>query len=187
MKQAVTLEEAVGHPLAHDITEIRPGEFKGAAFRKGQILKDEDLDHLRRLGKNHLFIIRAEADEMHEDAAAITLAASLCGAGTGWHETPREGRIALRALHDGLFKVDVVALNHFNMFGEIMCATRHSNSLVKKGDIVAATRAIPLMVSKKTVDAATAAARSAPAGILRVAPLRTAKVGIMITGNEVYT
>ena len=101
MKQAVTLEEAVGYPLAHDITEIRPGEFKGAAFRKGQILKAGDLDHLRRLGKNHLYIIRPEADEMHEDAAAMTLATSLCGDGTGWHEMPREGKTPWRPCMTG--------------------------------------------------------------------------------------
>lgn len=186
MKQVVALEEAVGFPLAHDITEIRPGEFKGAAFHKGHILQASDLEHLRRLGKNNLYIIRPEADEMHEDAAAVAIATSLCGEGVGWNEAPREGKISLRALHDGLFKVDVDALMQFNMFGELMCATRHTNSLVKKGDIVAATRAIPLMVSRKTVEAATTAAGYAAAGVVRVAPIRCPKVGIMITGNEVY-
>ncbi len=186
MKQVVALEEAVGYALAHDITEIRPGEFKGAAFHKGHILQDSDLDHLRRLGKNHLYIIRPDAGEMHEDAAAIALATSLCGHGVGWHEPPREGKISLRSLHDGLFKVDVDTLMQFNMFGEVMCATRHTNSMVKKGDIVAATRAIPLMVSQELVEAAVLAASRATAGVLRVSPIRYPKVGIMITGNEVY-
>ncbi len=186
MKQVVALEDAVGFPLAHDITEIRPGEFKGAAFHKGHILQASDLEHLRRLGKNNLYIIRPEADEMHEDAAAVALATSLCGEGVGWSEAPREGKISLCALYDGLLKVDVDTLLQFNMFGELMCATRHTNSLVKKGDIVAATRAIPLMVSRKTVEAATAAAESATVGVVRVAPIRCPKVGIMITGNEVY-
>jgi transcriptional regulator of NAD metabolism len=36
--------------LAYDITEIRPGQFKGPAFKKGYIVKEEDLEHLRRLG-----------------------------------------------------------------------------------------------------------------------------------------
>ncbi len=186
MKQVVMLEEAVGCPLAHDITEIRPGEFKGVAFQKGYILQDSDLEHLRRLGKNHLYIIRPDADEIHEDTAAAAIATSLCGEGVGWNEPPREGKISLLALYDGLFKVDVHALMQFNMFGEVMCATRHSNTIVKKGDIVAATRAIPLMVSQKLVQAATAAAGCAAAGVLRVAPIRSPKVGIMITGNEVY-
>ncbi|KJR97772.1 MAG: molybdopterin-binding protein [Desulfobulbaceae bacterium BRH_c16a] len=187
MKQVVTLEEAVGFPLAHDITEIRPGEFKGAAFHKGHILKKDDLDHLRRLGKNNLFIIRTTPDEMHEDEAAEALATALCGPGVGWQDAPREGKINLKATRDGLFKVDIEALMAFNMHGEVMCATRHDNTMVKTGDTVAATRAIPLVVARKKVEAAVAAALEAKNHVLTVVPLRKPKVGIMITGNEVFS
>ena len=45
----VKVEDAVGLPLAHDITEIRPGEFKGPSFRKGHEVAHEDLCHLMRL------------------------------------------------------------------------------------------------------------------------------------------
>ncbi len=186
MKQVVTLEEAVGFPLAHDITEIRPGEFKGAAFHKGHILKQDDLDHLRRLGKNNLYIIRTTPDEMHEDEAAEALATALCGPGVSWSEAPREGKISLKATRDGLFKVDVQALMEFNMHGEVMCATRHGNTMVKAGDTVAATRAIPLIVARKKVEAAVAAAVAAGNRVLTVVTLRKPKVGIMITGNEVF-
>ena len=184
MKQVVTLEEAVGFPLAHDITEIRPGEFKGAAFHKGHILKEDDLDHLRRLGKNNLYIIKTTPAEMHEDEAAEAMAGALCGPGVGWQEAPREGKISLKATRDGLFKVDVEALREFNLHGEVMCATRHTNTMVKEGDIIAATRAIPLIVARETVEAAIAAVGRA--GVLTVTPLRQPKVGIMITGNEVF-
>ena len=105
MIQVVKIEEAVGYPLAHDITEIRPGEFKGPAFLKGQILKGQDLEHLRRLGKNHLYILKPEQDEMHEDEAAVVLADALCGEGVGWNGSPREGKISLLAERDGLLKV----------------------------------------------------------------------------------
>lgn len=186
MKQVVTLEEAVGFPLAHDITEIRPGEFKGAAFHKGHILKRDDLDHLRRLGKNNLYIIRTTPDKMHEDEAAEALAQALCGPGVGWSEAPREGKISLQATRDGLFRVDVQALMEFNMHGEVMCATRHSNTMVKTGDTVAATRAIPLVVARQKVEAAIAAALAPTGRVLTVTPLRKPKVGIMITGNEVF-
>jgi hypothetical protein len=81
MIQVVKIEDAVGFPLAHDITEIRAGQFKGAAFLKGQILKDQDLDHLRRLGKNHLYILKTERNQMHEDEAAVAIADALCGEG----------------------------------------------------------------------------------------------------------
>jgi hypothetical protein len=186
MIQVVEIENAVGYPLAHDITEIVPGEFKGPAFLKGHILKGHELDHLRRLGKNHLYILKPEKDEMHEDEAAALLADALCGSGVGWSGAPREGKIALEATRDGILKVDVEALMEFNLHGEVMCATRHTNTLVKGGDKVAATRAIPLVVPRRTVDSAVRAARQSAVGVLRVAPLEKAKAGVMITGDEVY-
>ena len=44
---------------------------------RGQILKGQDLEHLRRLGKNHLYILKPERDEMHEDEAAVEMAESI--------------------------------------------------------------------------------------------------------------
>lgn len=186
MKQIVTLEEAIGFPLAHDITEIRQGEFKGAAFRKGHILKPLDLDHLRKLGKNHLYVLKTEDDEMHEDEAAEALANALCGNGVGWQDLPTEGKITLKATRDGLFKVDVDALMRFNMQGDVMCATRHTNTMVKTGETVAATRAIPLVVARDKVRNATEAALLSPTGVLRVIPIQQPRVSVLITGNEVF-
>ena len=154
MIQVVKTEDAVGYPLAHDITEIRPGEYKGPAFLKGYILKQQDLEHLYRLGKHHLYVLHLEKDEMHEDEAAVALANALCGPGVGWCGEPREGKIVLQAARDGLLKVDEKALLAFNMQGDVMCATRHTNALVKRAEMVAATRAIPLVVSREKVDAA---------------------------------
>lgn len=186
MIQVVELEKAVGYPLAHDITEIRPGKFKGPAFLKGYIVKYKDLDHLRRLGKHHLYILKPEINEMHEDEAAIELANSLCGSGVGWSEAPREGKLYLHATRDGLLKVDVAALFQFNMLGDVMCATLHTNTIVRKGRKVAATRAIPLLISRHIVSSAVAAANTAKSGVLSVVPVKRARVGVMITGNEVY-
>ena len=66
MIKTVKVEDAVGLKLAHDITEIRPGEFKGAAFRKGHTVCNEDICHLQKLGKNHLYVIDLADDEIHE-------------------------------------------------------------------------------------------------------------------------
>jgi hypothetical protein len=185
MMRMVSLEEAVGQPLAHDITEIRPGEFKGPAFRRGHIVDCHDLEHLRRLGKEHLYILRPESDELHEDEAAVQIANALCGEGVGWEGRPREGKITLKATRDGLFKVEVNALTRFNVLGEVMCATIHSNMLVKLGERVAATRAIPLLIKRDQVEQAVRIAREGEA-VLRVVPLRRVNAGVIITGNEVY-
>jgi hypothetical protein len=186
MIQVVRIEDAIGYPLAHDITEIRPGEFKGPAFHRGYVLTCRDLDHLRRLGKNHLYIWKPEKDELHEDEAAVAIANALCGAGVGWSGAPREGKIAILATRDGLLKVDREALLRFNLQGDVMCATRHGDTPVHRGQQVAATRAIPLLIARQRVDAALEAARSAPEGVLRVLPLMPARAGVLITGSEVY-
>jgi hypothetical protein len=66
----VPAAEAVGTVLSHDITEIRPGDFKGRAFKKGHVIKEEDISHLKRLGKENLYILEIQDDEMHENDAA---------------------------------------------------------------------------------------------------------------------
>jgi hypothetical protein len=181
----IKLKDAVGTKLAHDITEIRPGEFKGPAFRKGHTVCNDDLCHLQKLGKNHLYTIDLAEDEIHEDQAAAILAAGLVGEGILWQDQPREGKIKLLAERDGLFTVNTASLAAFNMVDEVMCATLHNHTLVKKNELVAATRAIPLVMKRAPIERAAAIARHNGA-TLSVKALRKSKVGLVITGNEVY-
>lgn len=182
----IKVEDAVGMVLAHDITEIRRGEFKGPAFKKGHRLEEADICHLQRLGKRHLYVLKIEEGFIHENDAAIALAEAFCGDGVTWEGPPKEGKIALIAARDGLFKVNVKALTKINLVGDIMCASRHTNFLVKKGATVAATRAIPLVIPAESVDRAVWIAQSC-GGLFQVKPLKNARVGIVITGNEVFT
>ena len=185
MLKKIELQEAVGTKLVHDITEIRPGEFKGPAFRKGHTVCNEDLCHLQKLGKNHLYLIDLEQDEIHENQAASILAKGLAGDGVMWEDNPREGKINLLAGRDGLLTVNTVSLAAFNMVEEVMCATLHNHTLVKEGELIAATRAIPLVMQRAPIDRAAAIARQNGA-VVSVKQLRCARVGLMITGNEVY-
>ena len=185
MLKTIKLQDAVGTKLAHDITEIRPGEFKGPAFHKGHTICNDDLCHLQKLGKNNLYVIDLEDDEIHENQAAAILADALAGNGIAWKDEPHEGKINLVAATDGLFKVDTTALAAFNMVDEVMCATLHNHTLVKKGEKVAATRAIPLVMKRVPIERAAAIARQNGA-VLAVKALRQAKVGLVVTGNEVF-
>ncbi len=187
--KTIPVEEAVGMVLAHDVTEIRSGEFKGSAFRKGHVVRHEDIDHFRRLGKEKLFVLSLNDDEVHEDEAAFTLAKALMGSGVQMEAEPREGKINLIAEHAGLLKINEESLLALNMLGEVMCATRHTNTLVKKGRIVAGTRAIPLVIRRNIVDEAAAIGERAKRDgvpIVEVKKLRKPRVGVVITGNEVY-
>ena len=192
--KAIPVKQAVGTVLAHDITEIRPGEFKGRAFKKGHVIREEDVCHLQRLGKEHLFVLRVAEDEMHENDAAGAIANALMGEGVAIKGEPKEGKISIIAERDGLLKIDRDALLEFNMLGEVMCATLHDNTVVKKGQTVAGTRAIPLVVKKALVEEAVRIAIKVKSsefnvqssGIVEVRELRKPRVGVVITGNEVY-
>ncbi len=181
----LAVHEAVGTVLAHDITEIRPGEFKGRAFKKGYVIREEDICHLQRLGKEHLFVLDIPEDEMHEDEAAYALALGLMGKGVAMKGEPKEGKIDIIADRDGLLKINKEALLSFNMLGEVMCATLHNNTVVRKGQTVAGTRAIPLTVKKSIVQAAVSICWKA-ASIIELKEMRKPKAGVVITGNEVY-
>lgn len=185
MLKKIPVKNAVGTRLAHDITEIRPGEFKGPAFRKGHEVCDSDICHLQKLGKNHLYLIELADDEIHENQAAAMLAKSLAGEGIQWADNPSEGKITLHAALDGLLTIDTAALAAFNMIDEVMCASLHSHTLVKTDQLVAATRAIPLVMPRAAVERAAAIA-SHNGGVIAVKALKKARTGLVITGSEVY-
>jgi len=182
----VPLDQAVGTILAHDITEIRPGQFKGPAFKKGHRVVQEDLPHLRRVGKEHLFALRLGPGEVHEDDAAIRLCEALSGEGIVFDPRPAEGKISLKAAYRGLLKVNELALLAYNLVPDMCCASRHTNSVVEAGEIVAATRVIPLIIDEEILNAGIQVARNA-GGIFSVKSLSHPRTGMIITGNEVYS
>ncbi len=185
LKKIVSVTDAVGMVLPHDMTEIVKDEFKGCAFKKGHVIRPEDIDHLRRLGKEHIYVLQLRPTEVHENEAAIMLAGALAGAGTEYSQEISEGKVVIKSAVNGLLKVNREVLLQFNLLGEVMCATLQNNTPVEKGEQVAAARLIPLVADRSVVEqAVTIAASGGP--VLRVLPLRSAKVGLVITGGEVF-
>ena len=185
MTKTIRVDQAVGMVLPHDITEIRSEEFKGRAFRKGHIIKAEDIERLKSLGKENIYVLELGEDDIHENEAAELMAGALAGPGTSISGEPVEGKLNIVAAHDGLLKVEVEALYQFNLLGEVMCATLHNNTPVKQGEQLAGTRLIPLVSKRGIVNVAVEIAEKA-GGIIRVAQLKQAKAGLIITGNEVF-
>ena len=143
----IDTKDAVGHVLCHDLTQIIPGVTKDARFRKGHIVAPEDIPVLLSMGKEHLYVWEKEPGTLHENEAAERLRA-LCQ-NEHMHPTPvKEGKIELIADCDGLFRVDVERLNALNDVEELMIATRHTNTAVRRGDKLAGTRIIPLVIQE---------------------------------------
>jgi len=183
--KTVPVTEAAGMVLPHDMTEIIPGEKKGPTFKKGHVIKDSDIPHLQRMGKNHIYVLELSGDELHEDEAALAMAQAIAGPGIEYDSQPSEGKVGFRAEAEGLLRVDRRRLLALNLLGEVMLATWHDNTVVKKGDLVAAGRAIPLVVPRQVVDEAVSIASNA-GGLIRVLPWKIRRGAVLVTGQEVF-
>ena len=176
-------EEAVGQILCHDITQIIPGVTKDAVFRKGHIIREEDIPVLLSVGKDHIYIWENDERMLHENDAAEILY-SMCKNENMRPSDIKEGKIELIAECDGLLKVDSEKLNKINSLGEMMIASRHGNFPVKAGDKLAGMRVVPLVIEKEKMEHAKEVCGEGSIFVLK--KFSHKKVGIVTTGNEVY-
>jgi len=184
LAEAVKVEDAVGKILLHDITAVDPEKgFKGRIFKKGHIIKEEDVEKLKQVGKDHIYIFELGSDEIHEDDAAKMLSKAIAGENTIAGDEPKEGKIDIKSTAYGVCKIDTDRLFKFNSVGEPSCATIYNNSVVEEGDKLGAVRIISLTAPKDDVDKALEITED---GIIKVIPFTDKKAGLIITGNEVY-
>ena len=182
MKLIKTID-AVGHVLCHDMTQIIPGEYKGARFRKGHIVTKEDIPVLLSMGKESLYIFERDENKLHENDAAEILCRLCKGQNISRGEV-KEGKIELKAEIDGLFTVDRGRLNAVNSIEELMIATRKGDTAVRKGDKLAGTRVIPLVIDREKLDEAERIADSTL--IMSVLPYVLKTAAVITTGSEVF-
>ncbi len=179
----IRTENAIGHVLCHDMTQIIPGKKKDAVFKKGHIVTEEDIPVLLSMGKDNLYVWEKKEGILHENEAAEILY-RICKNDNMKGSDVKEGKIELIAEIDGLFKVDTERLNKINGIGEMMIATRHGNFPIKKGDKLAGTRIIPLIIEEKKMKYAVELAGDEP--ILQLLPFNKKRAVIITTGNEVF-
>lgn len=183
--KTIPVNQAVGTNLAHDMTQIIPGEFKGPAFRKGHKVTAGDVCRLMRMGKNNLYVLDLKKNQVHEDDAVMELASALAGPGVVFSGSPSEGKLELKAAYPGLLKVNIDALTEFNMIQDVMCGSIHNNTSVKTNQSLAGTRAIPLVIDRRDLDQAVALAKE-NYPIFSVKMFSPLKIRLIITGDEVY-
>ena len=179
----IAVEQAVGMELCHDITEMKDG-FKGAAFKRGHIIRQEDIPHLLDIGKKTIFVWEDNAGELHEEDCARRLAAMAPVEGASYTE-PSEGKVLLMAEQRGLFRVDRDLLRQINSIGDITIATLPDHYPVEPGARLASMRIVPLVTQEEQILRAEALCQGRK--LLDLRPYREKKVGIVITGSEVYS
>ena len=178
----IRTEEAVGHVLCHDLTQIIKDQYKDARFRKGHVVTEEDIPVLLSMGKEHLYVWEMTPGMVHENDAAERLLA-LCENDHMTRSEVKEGKIELKAACDGLFRVNSQHLIAVNSIEDIMIATRHGNTAVRKGGKLAGMRVIPLIIEEEKLRAAEQAAGDAP--LLELLPYVKKTAAIVATGSEV--
>lgn len=185
----INVRNAEGYELCHDITQILPGEFKGAKFLRGHIIRKEDIEVLISLGKENIFVMEEEDKEknlIHENDAATFIVEKL-NLDKEFFEISdiREGKINITAKKDGILKIDINTLNKINKIGEIILVTKYNNSYIKKGENVAATRVIPLLIEKFQLDEMEKLVKDK--NVLTFKKIdKNKKLALITTGNEVY-
>lgn len=182
--KTIHVQDAIGTMLRHDITRIVPNGEKGPAFHKGHIVTQEDISTLLDIGKEHLYVFDPKDGYVHENDAAERIASAAMGQGLK-DGAPSEGKVNITAAHTGLLDINVEALTKLNSVQDVIFGTIHTMQLVKKGRGLAGTRVIPLVVPEDIVTEAEEILRD-NAPLIQVRPLKKCKVGVIITGSEIY-
>ena len=182
MKQ-IRIEDSVGCILSHDVTKIVPGEFKGRLFKKGHVIREEDIPKLLDIGKEHIYVWEPKKGQLHENDAAIRVKDLVLGQGCYISEEIKECKIDFFANTQGIVKINKDLLLKLNLLGEIIVSTIHNNTPVKKGEKIGATRVIPLIIDEKKI---LEAEKIIKEKIISVEEIKPKKAVLITTGNEVY-
>lgn len=186
VRREVPVEQAVGMALAHDLTRIVPGEFKGRVFTKGHVIQEEDIPVLLDIGKRYIYALEIGDDEMHENVASVTMAKAIAGVGIQFSEV-EEGKVVLRAAYDGMLWVDGRLVVEMDRIDGISVTTRLPYIHVKVGTPLAGVRPIPLVIEKDKVAQVVRLADKAHAEyrVVGVLPYVHRRAHLVTTGSEI--
>ncbi len=178
----IRVEDAVGLTLCHDLTEMRNG-FKGAAFKRGHVIRSADIPRMLDMGKRTVFVWEENAGEIHEEDAALRMAAMAPVEGAHY-TAPSEGKVLLLADRDGMLRVDTALLREINSIGDLTISTLPDHYPVKPGMRLASMRIVPMVTKEEQI--IRAESLCAEKKLLDLLPYKPRKTGIIITGSEIY-
>ena len=179
----VNVEDAVGMTLCHDMTAMFDG-FKGALFKRGHVIEEQDIPRLLDIGKKTVFVWEDNAGEIHEEDAALRMAA-MCPVEGAHYEGPSEGKVLLFADQPGMLKIDRELLYQVDAIEDLTIATMPDHYPVQKGDRIASMRIVPLVTKEKNIEEAERLCSGK--SLIKLCPYQPLKAGVVITGSEVYS
>ena len=169
---AVAPKEALGATAVHTIRQ------DGLVLKKGTLIGPAEVAALVAAGIKDVVVARLEPGDVSEDEAAADIAKAV--AGEGVHvDRAFTGRANLFAETSGVLVADKDAVDRLNRVDEaITFATLAAYKPVVAGEMIGTVKIIPFAVAGKARDAALA---GVAAPLLRVAPYRIHKVGVVST------
>jgi molybdenum cofactor cytidylyltransferase len=169
---AVAPKDALGATAVHT---IRQGTL---VLRKGTLIGSAEVAALEAAGIKDIVVARLEAGDVSEDVAAAGIAEAVAGEGVQV-DRAFTGRANLFAQAAGVLVVDKDAVDRLNRVDEaITFATLPAYKPVVAGEMIATVKIIPFAVAGSARDAALAGVTKP---LLRVAPYRIRKVGVVST------
>jgi len=175
--EPVPLSEAEGKILGHNIA----GENGKRLLRKGRQLTAADLENLRALGRQSVYVAQLEDTDVDENTAARRVAQAICGAGLTMPGAA-SGRANLLSSEMGILRVDAERLIQINENNGFTLATLMNHTPVRARQIVGTVKIIPYAVPEPTVSEVEAIANS-DSPIVRVDALRARDVGLILSGS----
>ena len=153
-------------------------------FKRNHIIQEEDIEKLKDIGKDHIYVGELEENQVHEEDAISELIPKTLGDNIEYSK-PSEGKINLKAKTEGLFLINSQGLKKINSVGDYTLATIPNYSKVEIGEKLVGARIVPLWTERNQVDQAIKIAEE-NRPIFQVKEFKELKVGIIITGDEVY-
>jgi molybdenum cofactor synthesis domain-containing protein len=180
----IRIEDAVGMVLGHDVTQIIPGQYKGPRFKRGHLIKEEDIPEFLKIGKEHVFVMELKPGIIHEDDAALRLGKAFSGKNikiTG----PSEGKVTFHSRITGPLKINLPLLHRINLSGNIILSTLHRYTPCVPGMAIGATRIISLTAPEKQIEKIENW-RGKEGPVIEILPYHTLNIGVVVTGNEIF-
>ena len=171
---SVPVTEAEGGIAVHSIRKA------GLVLKKGTLIGPSEAAALRAAGVGELVVARLEPGDVSEDQAAADIAGAVAGEGVRV-DRAFTGRANLFADEPGVLVVDKTAIDCLNLIDEaVTFATLPAFKPVVAGEMIGTVKIIPFAVAGAVRDATVAVART-KAPLIRVAPYRIRKVGVVST------
>jgi len=184
MIKKVKIEEAVGMVLGHDVARVSSGGEKAIPFQRGHVIREEEIPDFLDIGKEHIYVVETEEEEVHENDAALRIARAVAGDGFEL-EKPAGGAVRIKAGSPGMLTVNISLLDEANRMGDFAIGTRFNWTVCTPEKPAAVAKTLPLYISEEKLAKLEAMCRSR-GRILELKPFILKKAGAVITGNEVF-